>query len=282
MRKDFIHTDEEKQKKQERLEENRRGQSTVNSEDLSLEDWLEIEKVKSSYTMFFNNEYHQMWQFPDVHDRRSAVASWSNMANLTTLKLIDFFRQVDQFEELNADDRFFLIKWNLFSIYIVHKTTSFNWKTKCFANLSAEEQKKRDEYFRCENDDDEQNDSREEFHGLITSMSMVIDGDSTVIYLLLIILLFANDLPVDAKRGTLKDPLAVYRAQAYFTQVLSNYLKKRHGEEKGNLSLTRLLLTAAKLPRLTEAFQRFFRSQLQSNELLQNITPLMQTVLNII
>lgn len=280
MRKDFIHTDEEKQKKQERLEENRRGKSTANSEDLSLEDWLEIEKIKSSYLMFFNTEYHQLWQCSTFHDRRSAVASWSKMANLITLKLIDFFRQVDQFEELNADDRFFLIKWNLFSIFIVHKTTSFNWKTKCFSNLSVEEQKKREEYFRSENDG-EQNGSREEFHGLITSMSKVIDGDSTVIYLLLIILLFANDLPVDSKRGALKDPLAVYRSQAYFTQVLTNYLKTKHGEEKGNLCLTRLFLVLAKLPRLTEAFQRFFRSQLQSHELLQNITPLMQTVLNI-
>ena len=286
MRKDFILTDEERQRRQQRLEEKRR-QSTITHqqeqqqqrEDLSLEDWLEIEKIKSSYSMAFDTEYEQTSHLGDVHDHRSTIASWSNLADRVAMRLIQFFRQVDQFEELNADDRFFLVKSNIFPIFILHKSTKFNYRTETFDNLSTEDQHRVSGYFKI---NEGQDSTTELFFNLILSISLVTEGDSILIYLLLVILLFTNNLPINPRQGILHDPLAVYRAQSYFTQLMINYLRQKHGEERSQQLLIQLFFELARLSKATENLQRFFRSQVESyNELVQNITPLMHTVLNI-
>ena len=286
MRKDFILSDAEKERKYQRLEENRQQTTSVApvvqvqqpNDELSIEDWLDIERIKSSYAMLFDADYHRRNNISDIHDRRSAVASWTASVDRTGMKLIQFFRQLDQFEELNAEDRFFLVKFNLFSVSLVHKSLAFNWRTGTFGNLTPEENQKRHDYF-CATDG--QQTARDEFFQMLKTISMLVQGDFTVIYLVLIILLFANDSPAELKKACLVDPLAVYRCQCHFIRLLSNYLRQKHGEEKGNQFLARLFLLLARLPSLTEKMQRFFRAQIEANELLENITPLLQTVLNL-
>ncbi len=50
-------------------------------------------------------------------DRASALISWSHFVNQMSLHFISFFRQIDEFKGLHADDRFILIKYNLLPVF---------------------------------------------------------------------------------------------------------------------------------------------------------------------
>jgi len=89
-------------------------------ETLSVEDWAATKNIQSSFVSIFQEK--KMESFCDnTSDATYALVSWSKHANQVALSFINFFRQIDEFEGLHVDDRFILIKYNLFSLFPIYK-----------------------------------------------------------------------------------------------------------------------------------------------------------------
>ncbi|UJR29829.1 hypothetical protein I4U23_017372 [Adineta vaga] len=308
MRKDFILSEEEKQKRKQRLEENRllsnEFQSSTNNinssqsihqissditdndvdemesskcEDLSIEDWLSIENIRCNYSSIFSNPNLKRFSF-NTSDRISAIISWSEVVNEKILKLINYFRRIDEFEQLNNDDRFLLIKYNLLPLYLVQRCLNYNLVTGTFSTLNDEERIQRQQFFTlCYGTSG----IRDGFKSLIRSLAIVTEQDLTLIELILIVLLFSKGLSMNENEPLLKDHLSVHRAQSHYLKLTWNYLIYKQGYYKTIRQFTQLITQITRIQSLIMQYGIFFRTQFQSTDALERFPPLMQTILNI-
>jgi hypothetical protein len=248
------------------------------SEDLSIEDRLDIENIRSNYSLIFEINNVPYCKF-DLSDQISALISWSEFASEKSLKLIQFFQQIEEFENLNNDDRFTLIKYNLLTLYIIQKCCYYNPLTGRFGNGNSEESFKRRQFFRlCYGESG----IRESFKDLIHSLSSIIEQDSTLIKLLLIILLFSKGLSMNENETILNDELAVNRAQSHYIRLIWNYLVSKQGQIKACKQMTQLMREIGRIQTYTKHYREFFHAQIQSRDALERFAPLMQAVLNIV
>jgi hypothetical protein len=194
---------------------------------LSTEDLVIIQNVQSSFLSAFETSIEQFTDFIDLSDRASALISWSQFTNLIALRLLRFFRQIDEFEGLNADDRFILIKYHLLAIFPIITCYSYNpINDSCSYGDHEEAEKKRQFYMLC----DESNDIREIFINLILSLVQITEQDQTLISLLLIILLFSQGLSMDEDEPLFNDSMSIHRIQCHYTKVLWTYMVNKQGE----------------------------------------------------
>jgi hypothetical protein len=251
-------------------------QSTL-SEDLSIEDWSDIENVRSIFLSIFQKRCSSRKSY-DASDRISALVSWSKFASERALKLINFFQHIDEFENLNGDDRFTLIKYNLLPLFLIQKCLCFDPITGTFINAKQEDASKRNQFFTlCYGTSG----IRETHLSLVRSLSIVTEQDTTLVSLLLIILLFSKGLSMSENEPLLNDVLAVNRAHSHYTKLMWNYLLYKQGEKKTYKQFIQLMREIARIQSFTQSFRDFFRTQIQSTDALERFEPLMQALLNI-
>jgi hypothetical protein len=249
----------------------------ISLNSLSVEDWMIIESVRSSFVSTFRNDLQKCCS-ADVSDQTSALITWSHVADERAILIINFFRQIDEFEGLHTDDRFILIKYNIVSLTPIYRCFCYDPINNCFPCGESQEAKRhREFYMLCF----QSNGVRGSFINLVLSFVEITEQDPILLSLLLIILLFSQGLSMSEDEPSLNDPLAVYRAQSYYTRILWNYMINKHGETKTCKQFTRLLTELFRIQSATKEFREFLRVQLTKSHSVDRIAPLMQTVLNI-
>jgi hypothetical protein len=244
---------------------------------LSVEDWIIIQNVRSSFLSMFQSNSPQCSSI-DVSDRASALISWSYFVHRIALMFINFFRQIDEFESLNADDRFVLVKYNMSPVLPIFK--SFIYKTEndcCSHDDNVIAAKNRRFYMLC-------GDSygiRESFISTVHSLVQATGQDATLSSLLLAIFLFTPGLSMNEDEPLLKDSLAVHRAQGHYTKLLWNYIVSKQGEVIACKYFTQLLRTIFQVQSKCKRFQDFFRAQMMSSDTVDSIAPVTQSFLHI-
>jgi len=247
-------------------------------ETLAVEDWITIQSVRSSFVSIFQSE-NMDCPFNDSLDRGSVFISWSQMVNQIALCFIRFCRQIDEFESLNADDRFILIKYNLFSLFPIFKCFNYQpindlW---CSHGDNEEAQKNRRFFMLC----DQSVDIRDTFVNLVLSLVEVTEQDPTILSLLLTVLIFSQGLSMNEDEQPLKDPLAVNRVQFHYTKLLWNYLVNKWDEVEASRHFTQLFFIIIRIQSTAKRSREFFSRQLMKTNTVDRIAPLMKTVLHI-
>jgi hypothetical protein len=97
----------------------------------------------------------------------------------------------------------------------------------------------------------------------------------------MVILIFTQGLSMNEDEPPLNDSLAVHRAQLHYTTLLWNYLINKRGEIQANKHFIQLINAIFRIQSETKTFQNFFRVQMMSSATVDQIAPLMQTVLHI-
>jgi hypothetical protein len=248
-------------------------------ETLSVEDWVAIQTVQSSFLSIFQRENSPSFTL-DLSTHASALISWSELANSHALDFINFFRQVDEFEGLNNDDRFILIKYNLLSLFTLKKCLYYKpHNDPCSTIHNEMNEKHRQLFILC--GDPDTNGVREGFHNLVQSLVKVTEQDPALISLLLTTLIFSKGLSMSEDEPILNDSLAVHRAQSYYVTLLWKYMINKQGELRTCKQFTQILTHIFRIQSAAEKMREFFSRQFISSDTVDKITPLMQTVLHI-
>jgi len=244
-------------------------------EILSVEDWTTIKTIQSSFVSIFHGKTQPVCE--DVSDRASTIISWSQDADSIAVDFINFFRQIDEFEGLHADDRFTLIKYNLLSLFPIYKCLHY----KIVNDFDSYEEKEKVEnqctYFGRW---DESKDICVIFTNLIHSLAELTEQDSALLSLLLIILNFSQGLSMNENEPLLKDSLAVNRAQSYYTKLLWNYSINKWNEEQACKYFSQLFTLILQIQSIIKRFRDFIRVQCMISNTVDRIAPLMQSVLD--
>ncbi len=246
-------------------------------EMLPVEDWITIQSVRLSFVSIFENDNEQC-ACVDVSDRTLAFISWSQFIQQVALRFIDFFRQIDEFQDLHLDDRLTLIKNNLLLVFPISKCFHYSLVNDCCSFGDNEAAVRQRQFYTLCGDT---NGIRDIFVNLVLSMVEITKQDPTTLSLLSAIIFFSRGLLIIEDEPLLKDSLAVNRAQSYYTKLLWNYLVNQCGENQAYLYFTKLLAIIFRIQSLTKGFQEFFRIQYITSDMGDRIAPLMQSVLHI-
>ena len=246
-------------------------------ESLSIEDWITVENLRSTFVVKFQKDLSQKPTM-DVVDRTSALISWSYIANQTALRFIEFFRQISEFENLDNADRLILVKYNVFPLYSIIKCFHFNRINSCCSDGSSEEAAKYQQFFQLCFGADGMCDT---FNNLIYSLVELTEQDPAILALLLTILMFYEGLSIDDNQPLLKDSIAVNRAQSYYTTILWKYMMSKWNEEETWKRFYRLLPIIFRIQSTSNCFREYFRTQIATSDAIHKLAPLMQTLLHV-
>lgn len=243
-----------------------------------MKELSDIEEIRRNYSLMYENLGPVNRNY-DVNDRATALISWSNIASERALRLIYFFRTIDNFERLNENDRFTLIKFNLYPLSVLQKSFFYDPISRRFAypNPSTDSTKRREFFRLCYGSTK----VPQIFRNLIHSLSIVTERDATLISLLLAILLFSKGLSMTEQENYLADSKLVFEIQSYYVHLLWNYLLSKHDYLQTIRQFNQIVQQIHQLQFYTRDLREFFQEQDQNTDLVQRLAPLMQTVLNI-
>lgn len=246
-------------------------------EKLSEEDSTRIENLEKSFLSFFQIPKRQTPNVIDFSDRLSALTFWSNLVNQITLRYINFIRLNSEFEQLSLNDRIILIKYNIFPILPISKCYNYKHQYRCPFD-SIEEEQTHYRVFHLLGASDWILDS---FLNVVVSFVEITKQDPKLLSILLLILFFTPGLSMSEEQPPLNDSLAVHRIQCSYTKLLWNYLVSESGELKAFQCFNQFITLIFQMQSATKIFRTFFRDQCAAVDIVDQITPLMQSVLHI-
>ena len=246
-------------------------------ETLSVEDWLAVENVRAAFLSVFQ-KFRMNYSSVNLSNPSSSLITWSHCFNEVALRFIEFYRLIDEFEQINADDRFTLIKYNLFSIYAISECFNFESdENYCLYNENEIPQQHLQTLALWEAPES----MGESVLKILVLLLRLSDGDPTFLILLMIILIFTQGLSMNEREPSLNNSLSVSQAQIRYTTLLWNYLVNKRGEVKATEQLIQLMNIILLIQSETKKFQDLFRLQISASDNVDQISPLLQSILHI-
>lgn len=246
-------------------------------ETLSIEDWMTIENIQSLFVSTMQDDNAHKFTL-DIADRDSALVSCLQSVDQTALRFISFFRQIHEFEGLDADDRFILMKYNLLPVFPIYKCFNYKPENHYLSDEENEEVIRFEQFCRLF---DQTSDIRDILIKLIVSLVKLTQQDPTILSLILIIIVFTQGLSLNDDAPVLKNPLAVHRIQCHYIEVLRNYLTQKWDEQQTCHYFTQLLAMIFQLQSTSKIFRDFLDLHPLTRNSVEHITPLLKTFLNI-
>lgn len=152
-----------------------------------------------------------------------------NARSVCALRLVSFFKQIPEFNELNIHDRVTLIKYNLMPLAILNCTLSYDVKTEMCQEAKSDAPWNSSILLTVHGDDIYQRVKK-----IFESFARIAQYDQRIIQLALIILILTKGFSANSNMSEpiLNDGLAVFSAQNYYTELLWKYLETMHGAGK--------------------------------------------------
>ncbi|CAF3516543.1 unnamed protein product [Adineta steineri] len=195
---------------------------------LSQEDLQRIEYIQLLYQKRIELARDGLPWNPSMH--AMSFLQKLNSHSVPLIRLLTFFKQIPEFNQLNVDDKVTLIKYNLLPLLCINCTLSYKIET--------------DQIIETDSDVPWDPSIIQEVYGydgylqmrkIFESFVRIAQYDQRIIQLALITLILTKGFaPVHEGElePILNDGMAVYRAQNYYTELLWKYIETVHGLEK--------------------------------------------------
>ncbi|UJR37041.1 hypothetical protein I4U23_029746 [Adineta vaga] len=152
-----------------------------------------------------------------------------NSHSVPLIRLLTFFKQIPEFDQLNVDDKVTLIKFNLLPLLCINCTLSYKIET--------------DQIIETDSDVPWDPSVIQEVYGydgylqmrkIFESFVHIAQYDQRIIQVALITLILTKGFSAGEgePEPILNDGMAVYRAQNYYIELLWKYIETVHGREK--------------------------------------------------
>jgi len=197
-----------------------------------------------------------------------------NSHSVPLIRLLTFFKQIPEFNQLDVEDRVTLIKFNLLPLLCMNCTLSYQTET--------------DQIVEADSDVPWDSSVIQEVYGydgyvqlrkIFESFVHIAKYDRKIIQLALITLILTKGVSTGIVEfePILNDGMAVYRAQNYYTELLWKYMETVHGSKKA-VSIWGQLVTHL----ITwQTLQKELRDNVEKNLLstdINELLPLMKTL----
>ena len=193
------------------------------------------------------------------------------------MRLIKFFRQIPEFDQLTTEDKTILVKHNIMQLVPIDSTLSpeasrnppigtddeMPWNSAAFQQIQGQE-------------------IVMGIKKMLESFRNLARFDQKIVRLALVILIFTESFTPDAQTsGTiLKDGLAVYRAQSYYSDLLWKYMQAQHGSNIATQIFCEIVFRCISWHTLNPKVRQNVR-HVALSAAADELTPLMKSLLNL-
>ncbi|UJR24841.1 hypothetical protein I4U23_006210 [Adineta vaga] len=298
MRKDLILTPEEKLNRQNRLEENRRLRSieiktelldikteyVSNDDRLTNEDWAFLDFIQNAYLTASQSipTAASILSLELESDKMSTYMNTLNLHNFGAVIVINFLKQIREFEELNEHDRLILVKYNLNLAGLIRFVLTFDATREIwYVDPIDDSISKSDEAFaeQCKS-----------IHilcygydlfrtllDILNTIENLVNKDPIIIHLLMLTMIFLKGLSADDdQEPILMESQRVFQAHSKYADLLFRYLIEQSSFDIAVIKMMRIVGVLMKIQGLTRDFQQQVKSKIDVNY----INPLMKSLLH--
>ena len=194
------------------------------------------------------------------------------------MRLLSFFKQIPEFNELNAQDKLTLVKYNLMPLVLLNCTLSYDKDTKTIIEDGSDAPWETQSMII-------------KVHGeeifvrikkIFESFVRIAQHDQRIIQLALVILILTKGFSTtgSGQEPVLDDGISVYRAQNYYTELLWKYLETIHGYGKAAQIFNELVAHFISWQTLQGSMRRNLYEALSPAE-MNELLPIMKSLLHI-
>jgi len=200
-----------------------------------------------------------------------------NSHSVQVMRLLSFFKQIPEFNQLNVDDKVILIKYNLLTILGINCVLSYKTETSQIIESDSDFPSNL-QYYRVLHGYNICMKSRKVF----TSFLHIAKYDRKIIELTLIILILTKGFYItnyhDEQILNLNG--SVDRAQIYYTELLWKYIQTIHGYNKAIQLFSQLIFHAISWQILHDQMRNNILNTLSPEDINQ-LLPIMKSILRI-
>lgn len=247
----------------------------INESVLNEFDWFSIKFIQDCFTGAVRlNRIADASDQPLIQSFESTVELFRVLLRLSAMRLISYIKQINEFQQLNADDQVYLVKLNLLTICFLHSILSYDSATDCY-----HEQDTIDPVF---SGTDWNKLLNAQFH---TEMKQIrndlIDtfhSDDILIKLFYLILLFSNHMSLNQSSECLltdNNSLSLFNGQNVFTDLVYRYCLHQHGSEQAPILFLRYVQKIMKIQKLVDDIKHTINDSVN----IKDLSPLMQSLL---
>ena len=200
-----------------------------------------------------------------------------NARSVSAIRLLSFFKQIPEFNELNAQDKLTLVKYNLMPLVILNCTLGYNPKTDSVIEADTDAPWDSSIFIKVHGQD-----IYIRVKKIFDSFVRIAQYDQRIIQLALIILILTKGFSPNnsGSEPILNDGVAVYRAQNYYTELLWKYLETIHGYGKAAHIFNELVAHFISWQTLQGSLQHNLHKALSPNE-MNELLPIMKSLLHV-
>ncbi|CAF1114000.1 unnamed protein product [Adineta steineri] len=243
---------------------------------LSSEDLQRIETISNSYhnRIEFAAGSGLPWN-PSIHTK--TFVEVLNSRSVPVMRLLSYFKQIPEFDQLNVDDKVTLIKHNLITILGISRALSYKSDTHDVVEsdsdvpLNTQFYRVLYGYHICK-----------QLHKIFHSFVQIAQYDRKIIELILIILILTKGFSITNydDEQILNDNMSVYRAHNYYTELLWKYMETIYGYKKAIDLFSQLILNAISWQQLQYHMRNDILKTLSPDD-TKELLPIMKSILRI-
>ena len=207
-----------------------------------------------------------------------------DVQNFTAVKLINFLREIPEFQQLNERDRLILVKYNLTLLFLLRHALTFDSVREICYDLDtidvvspteeAFAQHCKSLFILCYGYEF----SRTAM-SIIRVLAIIVNKDPIISQLIMLIMIFGKGFSSDDEdqEPILNDEKRVFNAQSKYIDLLVRYLMQQSSFEIVAVKMIRLTEELLKIQKASRNFQQYVKSKVD----LTHINPLMKSLLHL-
>lgn len=230
---------------------------------MSATDWSKLDSVLQKYSAAIQlNKPTGISQFPSVQPIESTLELFGVPLYLASMRLITYFKQIPEFQQLNRDDQVHLVKLNSLSIVFLHSLLIYDSKTNVY-----HERESNDPLFL---ERDWINTLTEDFHremkGIYYDLIDPIPSDGKILKLFFLLALF-SDTFAGASSDVNRRSLEVFHIQNIYNDLLYRYCLRCYGLINSSKLYLRLMSKWMHIQKLVQDIQQKIHQWIDATQL---------------
>lgn len=220
--------------------------------------------------------------FSHILDQRSALLHTLSVSYECGLKLVAFFRNIPEFESLCGRDRFILFKYNCPLVFFIRLCLNYDTSRDLIIDSEADTE----EYavackhmaYQCYGEQ-----LPVQLNQLYQSTKEIVGDDPLILQLMMIIMVFANNVSVEdiavSEDVALSNSRQVYQAQSIYTSLLFRYMMGKYSTyDQAVWRYSRLIQKTIQMQMLAQTYRKFLQEHLIDAR-DEEIHPVMKSIL---
>ncbi|CAF1087354.1 unnamed protein product [Adineta ricciae] len=235
-------------------------------------DRLLLTKIEEDYSraVHLNISVVRGFQHPCLRSLNDVTDVVNEPAQISTVRMITFFKLTPEFNSLHEDDRLSLVKYNLLPILYLHVCMCIDMETEIFCEPNTTNDF-------CYHASELRRYSDEIYHvtmALVKEVQDICCNDHLIIKLVMLLMIFSKGS--DSNEPVWHETQKIFQSQNMFVDLLWKYLDVRFGNDMVPIIYSRLIFASMKGQILARKTKEAIAKQEINND---QLAPLMQSVL---